>query len=71
MAEAAPYPGVIDFFLACKRAGIRVSIISHKTRHPFIGEPYDLHAAALNWLELNGFFDPDIIGLTREDVFLN
>jgi hypothetical protein len=69
MAEAAPYPGVIDFFLACKRAGVRVSIISHKTQRPFIGEPYDLHAAALNWLELNGFFDPNKIGLARENVW--
>jgi len=68
MAEAAPYPGAIEFFLACKRAGIRVSVISHKTRHPFIGEKHDLHAAALNWLELNGFFDLNKIGLSREDV---
>src|SRR5690242_9557799 len=37
MAEAMPYPGVIEFFQACRVAGVGVSIISHKTRHPFRG----------------------------------
>lgn len=69
MAEAAPYPGAIDFFLACRRAGIRVSIISHKTLHPFLGMQYDLHLAALNWLEIHGFFDPRQIGLQRENTY--
>lgn len=70
MAEAAPYPGVIEFFLACRRAGIPTCIISHKTRHPFLGERHDLHQAALQWLEQQGFFDPAIIGLSRSQVFL-
>lgn len=69
MNEAAPYPGVIEFFQACRAAGIRVSIISHKTRHPFIGEQHDLHAAAQNWLEQQGFFDSARIGLPRANAF--
>lgn len=68
MAEAAPYPGVMEFLQACRTAGIRLSIISHKTKHPFLGEKYDLHAAATNWLEQQGFFDPARIGLPRENV---
>ena len=70
MAGAAPYPGVIEFFLACRRAGIPTRIISHKTRHPFLGGRHDLHQAALQWLEQQGFFDPATIGLSRSDVFL-
>src|ERR1017187_138646 len=70
MAEAAPYPGVLEFFLACRRAGIPTCIISHKTRHPFLGQPHDLHQAALLWLEQQGFFDPAQIGLSRSQVFL-
>ena len=70
MAEATPYPGVLEFFVACRRAGIPTCIISHKTRHPFLGERYDLHLAALQWLEQQGFFDPAIIGLSRSQVFL-
>lgn len=69
MREAAPYPGVLEFFQACRRAGIPASIVSHKTRHPFLGEQYDLHAAATAWLEQQGFFDPARLGQPRENVF--
>jgi len=69
IVEAAPYPGVREFFQACRAAGVRVSVISHKTRHPFIGEPHDLHAAARNWLEQQGFFDSARIGLPREHAY--
>src|SRR5262245_177802 len=63
MSEAAPYPGVIEFFKACRATGIKLRIISHKTKHPFLGEKYDLHQAAQNWLEQQGFFDQMKIGL--------
>ena len=69
MAEAAPFPGVIEFFQECRRAGIPVSIISHKTLQPFLGERHDLHQAARQWLEQQGFFDPAKIGLPRDEVF--
>lgn len=69
MSEAAPYPGVIEFFKICREAGVEVRIISHKTRHPFLGEKYDLHKAAYDWLEQQGFFDKVKIGLPREKVF--
>ena len=69
MREAAPYPGVLEFFQAARRADIQTVIISHKTRHPFLGEKYDLHAAATAWLEQQGFFDPRQIGLPREKAF--
>jgi hypothetical protein len=69
MGEADPYPGVLDFLHACRRTAIPVFVVSHKTRHPFLGEPYDLHAAALAWLQNHGFFDPDRLGLPRDHVF--
>ncbi len=69
ITEAAPYPGVIEFFQACRTAGIRVSIISHKTKHPFLGEKHNLHAAAQNWLEQQGFFDSARIGLPLDNAF--
>lgn len=70
MNEAEPYPGGLDFFRALRAAQIPVCIISHKTRHPYLGEKYDLHEAALSWLKLQGFFDSNQLGLAREDVFL-
>jgi hypothetical protein len=69
LRDAQPFPGVLDFFQACRAAGISVCIISHKTRHPFRGPPHDLHDAAIHWLELHGFFDPARIGLPRDQVF--
>jgi len=69
LSEAVPYPGVLRFFEGCRRAGIGLSIISHKTRLPALGQPRDLHQAAFNWLEQQGFFDPSGIGLSPSDVF--
>ncbi len=74
MLEAEPYPGVIEFLRDCHRLHLTSFIISHKTRHPYRGERYDLHKAAYAWLEkfhlessesdssfVNGtFFEPTI-----------
>jgi hypothetical protein len=51
MDEAAAYPGVQAFLRAARAAGWSLAIISHKTRHPFLGPQYDLHAAARGWIE--------------------
>jgi len=69
MAEAATFPGVKEFLRACRAAGHTASIISHKTRAPFRGEHYDLHRAAIAWLEEQGFFAEADLGLARENVF--
>lgn len=70
LREAEIYPGVKEFFRECRANGVVLKIISHKTRHPYLGKAYDLHAAALNWLEVNGFFSTADFGLSREAVFL-
>lgn len=50
MDEAAPMPGVIDALAEAEDLGIEISIVSHKTRHPFIGPPHDLHRTAEAWI---------------------
>jgi len=50
MDEAAAYPGVIDCLRWARSESIPVAIMSHKTRHPFLGPAYDLHAAARGWI---------------------
>jgi hypothetical protein len=72
MSGAAPFPGVFDFMRAVLRDGARLSIISHRTKHPIVGDPVDLHDAARFWLEQHGVLD--LIGareihfeLTRTD----
>ncbi len=51
MDEALAFEGAISFIRCVAQAGHEVSIVSHKTRHPFIGPQYDLHAAARTWIE--------------------
>ena len=51
MAEAEAFDGVIDFIRDAVSSGHHVYIVSHKTRHPFIGPQYDLHRAAREWIE--------------------
>jgi hypothetical protein len=70
MDLAAAFPGVREFMRKAREAGCAVNIVSHKTRHPYRGEKYDLHRAALGWLEQQGFFDDEALGLDRADVHL-
>jgi hypothetical protein len=50
MLEADPFPGVVDFFAWAGARGIALNIVSHKTRHPYLGPQYDLHAIARDWI---------------------
>lgn len=50
MAEAEMYPGVERFLQWTRSLGLPISIISHKTRHPFAGPKYDLHEASRAWV---------------------
>lgn len=55
MDEAEAAPGIDRFLLACREAGARVSIISHKTEFPAIGERVSLRDAARSWIGRQGF----------------
>lgn len=62
--------GAATFVHACRQRKIPVFVISHKTRkpaHPIEG--VDLHAAAMSWMQGQGFFDVEHFGLTPADVF--
>jgi FMN phosphatase YigB (HAD superfamily) len=70
IADAEPFAGAKAFLRRCREAGVRVAIISHKTRHPYRGEKHDLHNAAHAFLELHGFYKTSDTGLTPDRVFL-
>ena len=53
MGEAAMYNGVAPFLLRVQKLGHECAIISHKTRHPYMGPKYDLHEAASQWIRQN------------------
>jgi hypothetical protein len=57
LAEAEPFPGFGRFLELSRDAGNTISIVSHKTRVPYRGEPVDLHAAAYDWLRSRGFLN--------------
>ena len=69
MQDAIPFPGVLECLAHFVKHGIMVCIISHKTRYPYMGPKYDLHQAAQQWLEQQGFFDQAQIGLSSDQVF--
>jgi hypothetical protein len=69
MLEATAFPGACEFFTRAARENLDICIVSHKTRHPYLGPKYDLHQAATAWLERQGFFDANQIGLDRGRVF--
>lgn len=68
MAEAEPFPGVLDVLAWARASGITLFVISHKTRHPILGPAYDLHAAARAWTE-NRLADGDGALIPADNIF--
>lgn len=69
MAEARLIDGVADFLASCRQRGDAVHIVSHKTRYAnHASDGTDLRAAAMAWMEGQGFFDADGFGLGAGDV---
>ncbi len=70
MPEARPMEGVKEFMAACKERGVDVLIVSHKTEYANFGDPaVNLRAAALGWLEAQGFVDSERFGVGRDRIF--
>ena len=67
--EAEPYPGMRETLGELARRNIPMCIVSHKTRTPYLGKPWDLHAAARSWLTLQGFHRTDGLGWREGQVF--
>jgi hypothetical protein len=67
--EAEPYPGMQAALKGLSDRQIPMCIVSHKTHTPFLGEPWDLHAAARSWLEQQGFHDHNRMGWSEDQVF--
>ncbi len=70
ISDAEPFPGVKDFLRACRGAGVEVVVVSHKTKHPYLGPEYDLHAAAHAFLTTHGFYEASDTGLSPYRVCL-
>lgn len=68
MSEASMYADVLNTMLRLKNAGCTLYIISHKTRYPYQGAQYDLHAAAQAWIT-DKLRDKDLPLLMQEHIF--
>jgi hypothetical protein len=68
--EAAPAAGVGEFFAFCKRRGIPVCIISHKTEYSNLGESgVNLRTSAMGWLRRRGLVAGDACGIKETEVY--
>ena len=68
--EADPYPQVLDFMKLLKDNSINMTIISHKTTHPFRGKKYNLHNAARSWVDLF-LKDKENLLLSKDNIFFD
>jgi len=69
ISEASQADGMYAALKEAKNKGIQLFIISHKTKTPYKGPKYDLHHAALTWLEKNLFFDQAGIDIPKQNIF--
>ena len=66
--EARPTNDMLRNLVSLKERGLKLTIISHKTRYPYKGPKYDLHKSALRWMEKNNFFDVNGLDIQEKDV---
>jgi hypothetical protein len=70
MGEARLLDGADEFIRRCRRAGIVVIIVSHKTAFANYDETRtDLRSAAMAWMAAHRFFERDGLGLPRDAVY--
>ena len=67
--EAEQSEGMFEALKKLKKKGIDLFIVSHKSKYPYLGPKYDLHAAAMRWLEENDFFSVNGLGMSKDKVF--
>lgn len=69
MDSARPFAGVLAFMKCCRKQGVALSVVSHKTRFPYAGTPYDLHRPAQQWILKQGIVSAET-GIRDDDVYL-
>lgn len=70
MREARPIAGVKEFLRECRRRGLPIYIVSHKTEFANFGDAsVNLREAATAWLEREGFLGSGGLGFDTDSVF--
>lgn len=68
MDQARLAEGAREFLALCRKHGVKVFVISHKTVYPAEGQKVNLREVALDWMRAEGFFSPEGLGFSPEDV---
>ena len=66
-AEASK--GMLKALIELKDRGVKMALISHKTKRPYKGPNYDLHRSAMSWLDKNGLTDKGGLGWNEDNIF--
>lgn len=70
MGQAHLIDGVKDFLISCQRQGVQTYIVSHKTIFSTVAiQKINLREIALDWMSTNGFFNPEVLGLNKSQVY--
>jgi len=70
MPEAELIEGVDDFLNKCRKNGVEVFVISHKTEYGHFDEAHiNLRTAAMEWMAGKNFFTEAGYGLSPDQVF--
>ena len=67
--EAEPSEGMFETLRELKQKGIRMKLISHKTKAPYKGPAYNLRDAAIQWLEKQRFFEQNGLNWSINDIY--
>ena len=70
MVDAQPFPAALEMIGAMQKAGHTTIIISHRSKHPYLGPKYDLHESARQWIEKNLVIEGDAL-ISERDIHLN
>lgn len=70
MVHAQPFPSALEMIGAMQQAGHTTVIISHRSKHPYLGPKYDLHDAARQWIKKNLVIDDNAL-ISEKDIHLN
>ena len=69
ISDAPIQDGFINALGKLHNLNYKISIVSHKTKYPIIGEKYDLHNSAYNWLVKNKVLENKLFKLNPSDIF--
>ena len=69
ICDALIQDGFINALVKLYNLNYKISIVSHKTKYPIIGEKYNLHKSAYNWLIKNKILENKLFQLNASNIY--